>query len=638
MDNSKSFFKVWRNVVTKERILYHTRLYNLHRHIKVIDDMSEEVQPIRSYPYKHYIQSVSLMLHDKTLVLPIVNDLLISTDGDCKFSIFLENDESDDEESDDEEDENKNENENENENENKNENENENHNKDETFHNKEISKKIIKASKNFKDFVKAFLSTKGLEVKIDETLPLIKINKMNIPDTIKIKTIPPNLFPNETNTFLISFGYKKVLNNLPKQLKHLSLFKDFTLDTKSLPNGLERIEFYDQPKFEFKKGILPQSIREISFSNVNQLISSDWLPQNLESITFLQPCQLDENSLLPLKNLKTIAFSSSFSNKLFDVDKRIKIIPDSVTDLTIEFGFDSLFPGCLPSELLVLKTYPIRGRRVTTNENNDKKTIIESDVLPKKLVSFTMGLDQYFKSTDSIPPSLIKIHGINSLEQLKLLPTSVVNISLSFQIPNFKVGDIPSHIEKLKISKKDGILEKGILTDCLSLKCLDLLSDIKSIDIESLPSKLERLTISFSKDKESFSPHSLPESLKVLILRNKLYPTNFFESPFKNLVALQIIPSLSSETFQLASLPQSLMVLDIFTQNSIKCSELPKSIKYLVVRGNKALLLPLSPSLQSIFVHFSFLYLNNEHEILETLKTLDHDQMKKIFKKLIKSL
>ncbi|KAM9959714.1 hypothetical protein ACTFIR_000805 [Dictyostelium discoideum] len=54
--NDKSFFKLWRNYVIKKEILLHVKLYNIHYHKRVF----ENVRQLNQYKFKDYLRSVEI--------------------------------------------------------------------------------------------------------------------------------------------------------------------------------------------------------------------------------------------------------------------------------------------------------------------------------------------------------------------------------------------------------------------------------------------------------------------------------------------------------------------------------------------------------------------------------------------------
>ncbi|EFA83721.1 hypothetical protein PPL_02788 [Heterostelium album PN500] len=323
-------------------------------------------------------------------------------------------------------------------------------------------------------------------------------------------------------SFYGDFNEKLYKGCLPAGLKELNgLNVDQRIENGLFPEGLEKLELgysYSEP---IEPGVLPVSLKHISFQNhhkYKQELSHGVLPPSLESLEFSGvPLPIDSRVLphtlhtlyvAPTQWISIIKTLPNLRNlSFYDTAIRNNNIRN---DATLEETIDlSELPKTLVrlrfhSKFRLTSTLPQSIRYLGIDKCiYDIEELFEKDTIHYQLEELKVG---WFPAVDS------KQHQVFS--QLKIRKLSLVSIDQQF----VAAGQIPVGIESLDLSMAYDIeLEQGSIPQSVKYLRLDHIDGL--VRPGYIPESVEQLELinNFYMDNE-FQPGTIPNTMRTLIL------------------------------------------------------------------------------------------------------------------------
>ncbi|KAM9965298.1 hypothetical protein ACTFIW_005110 [Dictyostelium discoideum] len=443
---------------------------------------------------------------------------------------------------------------------------------------------------------------------------------------------------------------EELLNKLPTSITSISVNNSIPMVVSIIPSHIKTIELQSNFQKALIQGFLPDSLKNLIFTNQSFQLTIGMIPQSVQYIQLGKDnCNLIENSDVLPKNLKTLKFGYNSTSVINQ-----NTIPPSVTHVELnEFlipkpwiGFQSNpFPNSVtylkinaysfyqipvPPNVKTLiysgnfsfknSTFP--SSSISTFENINQESIfsfpktlktltLSSDfnqplkkLLPNSITKLTFGGAFNCQLENSIPKSIKYLKFGNSFNKIikigeltSISSSSSSSSSLNNQINNeINDNDNNNEIEEsnLEILILNRDFNQKILIGSLPNSLKELYFSYffnQSFDIGSLPIGLKKLVLG-SNFNQQFKKNQLPQSLTWLEL-NFDYDQPFipFESLPQSLTYLEVGRSFNQE-IQFGSLPDSLEIIKFGFkfQQLLLFENLPKSIKSIHLSSNYNLL------------------------------------------------
>ncbi|KAN0019198.1 hypothetical protein ACTFIU_002400 [Dictyostelium citrinum] len=333
IENDILFFKVWKNIVIREIILKHIKLFKRNYYFKIHDFNS-----FKNKINKYYVQKIDIYFNNE------LQDDILSKYINCtnlKFSNKF---------------------------------------------NKSINN--LKLSNNIKYlefgnlFDQPLIPLDQLFIHTNNSLESIKFGNNFNQKLIIIESIENHqqqIF-SQLKTLILGIHFNQPLLNIPNSITYLEFGRDFDQDftfskfgesklkclkfkgrfnkvlkVGNLPSSLRILYLSDQFNKKLTKGMLPEGLEELYFqSNYNQeLIPNESIPSSLKLIvlSFSFNQELLPNVFPP--NIETIIFGQLYSKPI-----KMGVIPDNVTNLKLP-KFYKTFVTLLPQTPMISQLYSI---------------------------------------------------------------------------------------------------------------------------------------------------------------------------------------------------------------------------------------------------------------------------------------
>ncbi|KAN0022895.1 hypothetical protein ACTFIU_005636 [Dictyostelium citrinum] len=487
--NYSLFRQVWRNIVIKNQILFHLRLYNIHANKKVF------LTPIQliDYKFKGYLQSMVLNYHND-------ND-----DDDDEDSYDSDIDDDDDSYSD-------------------------GGNCSSSGGSSDIEGGIGSSGNSINNGISNSSSSSILSNSSLLALSMIRVN--SLPEGLKsiefekeYNVIQDRLLPPSITSIRFSYGFNQRIakgvisdnvisitfgdsfnqsldgNWLPKQLKHLQFGHKFQQHIKigQLPPSLTSLVLDPRSyKGVIEIGSIPDSVKTLDYKfnscSNQESISFNPIPKSITRLVFDSEFNqnIKANDISSNYNLTSIHFGEHFNsdigikslpNSIREIkfgrafDRDIKLCPSSIT--SIDFGnkfnrplsmmtqtltsidFGSKFNQIIPQGIF------IHTRLKSLNFGYHFNQIIPADTLPPTLESLNLG---GYNREITVKNDEYDCYGINSkggfgsnsgsfcvggtnngLREMLKTTTSLKNLTLNYFNLKIEVGDLPNSIESLNL-------------------------------------------------------------------------------------------------------------------------------------------------------------------------------------------
>ncbi|KAN0038311.1 hypothetical protein ACTA71_000483 [Dictyostelium dimigraforme] len=319
-ENTFLFFKIWRNIVLRETILNHLRLFKKNSYFKI-----DQLKGFNSKKNKYYVGKIDINFNFE------ISDDILSEYINCAYLKFSNK------------------------------------------FNKSINNLKLTDNIKYLEFGINFnqpLKPLDQLLQLNNSLETLKFGtsfnqellfNSNITTTtiesMEQNVIIENQIFNRLKTLIFGTHFNRPLLEIPNSITYLEFGKDFCQDFSfskygepnlnclklkgafnrglkvgNLPSSLRILYLSDRFNMKLTKGMLPNGLEELYFqSNYNQeLIPNESIPSTVKLIklSFLFDKELEPGVFPP--NVETIIFGESFKKHL-----KIGVIPDSVTTLKL---------------------------------------------------------------------------------------------------------------------------------------------------------------------------------------------------------------------------------------------------------------------------------------------------------------
>ncbi len=452
-----------------------------------------------------------------------------------------------------------------------------------------------------------------------------------------------NYFP-ENITHLTLHKYNFPVDNLPTNLKYLSLVNNYSHPLNNLPNGLEILIFQNTESY-YRTGIrfsqtlenLPENLKILYLSDnyvgsslnfpvrlkeiaIQGNISFDLseLPQGVEKVVFGQLVKIpiinlnlsikelviyNSSGLINLPdNLEKLTIYNSHTNVIKYFPPNLKsiifyshsykqdysILPTGLESLELHYSGFNDFKFKLPPNLKKFAMSSVFGKRNSFDIFPDSIEHLEvinehglpMNKLPSNLKCFIIK-GKFNSPIDFSSYPLYKLDITGNFDQpIDNLPCTLKILNI-LGIFNHPINNLPPNLKRLLINSK---FNHPIDSLPLSLTSLGITGASFNQPVDKLPPNLEELLI--NQSKFSFPVDNLPDSIRVLVLY-----TGCFNHPIHNL----------------PSNLESLSIGGIFNQ---PINNLPSKLKNLIVSGEfNQCMISLPSSLEQMYLCRSY----NQH-------------------------
>ncbi|KAM9965222.1 hypothetical protein ACTFIW_005032 [Dictyostelium discoideum] len=635
------FFKIWRNVFLKGKIIYHLKLFNIYFDYKFNGLMTPENQLIMNTSttptppnlHREYIKTVQIFIKSISLqdiLTPNYIDtlelhgLLLSKPNQQIISLNNNN------------------------NNNKLNNNNNNNNNN-----------LIKKLK--------LINTLSLPI-------LSNINYNNNNNNNNNNWFRCNNMMNLTSLDLgFNFNIPIAPNSLPPKLLYLNLGSVFNraLEFKSIPDSVTDLTFSNTFNKNLFPSHLPQNLQRVVWPNspIKLLTTDDKIiPSTVKHIIFSKDFNHPlEPGYLP-NSLESIIFSS---NSLFNKPLKSNSIPSSVTLLKFNQGSNffedlpifstyitetntSLLPLPSPSPPTIIIQQQINIKYLKFDKFSLSMCKLDKLSMITSLKSISIGTLMKLKKSTSLPNGLEKISCAYKYVKKGYLPCSVWKYSfpVDFNSSIKRSDSIPSHLTTIIFND---LFNESI--EPFSLPCtinrIEFGSWFKSqLQVNSLPSRLKILKFGTQFNQPLDNVCSSLSCLETLVLGSS-FKQNLKQTLSSNY--LQCLKSLclsSASNYSLEELKYSLNQLPSLTlleldeqfQYPISADWLPCSIKTIIVTNQLPNIeSPLPQHLKTIYLSTSkdkvsnlinHLDLFNNQHLIPIIKIVSTTNSNKLFKKL----
>ncbi|KAM9978084.1 hypothetical protein ACTFIY_011849 [Dictyostelium cf. discoideum] len=455
--NCELFFNCWRNEIILNKILFHTRLFNVHFTMKMTIDQYS------TYKYKSYIENLIFVNYEEDSDLKF-NNVIVNKSGttttttttpptpptpSMKLSeLILNND------------------------------------------------KEQESNSIFPYSIKSIIFNDKFNEAMDNIKFLDSITSLEFGELFN-QSLDGGWLPRKIKILKFGISFQQTINKniLPETLENLHLANQYKgiIVPGSIPSKVKDLNFISILNLNIP---IPISTINLSFCpTFNAIIKEGYIPHNVENIEFNQIFNREIKAGSLPASVGSIKFGSKFNQPL-NGDFQLCVLPPNLTNL--EFGLEfnqSLTAAMLPSSLTCLKFGDNFNPPLSTSS-------MSALFLHTNLVSLEFG--KQFKNVipiNTLPKSLkhLNLGGFN--DNLSIIKDSLDCTSLeSLVLDNFnqyiKPADLPSTLTSLQL---------GITFD-------------KPIGKDVLPNSLKILEIKNSKYSHQLYQINLPKSLDKLII------------------------------------------------------------------------------------------------------------------------